>query len=175
MTIERRNIFMVDKTSKPSENTKTSKAKIDANRRYNEKTFDVLQCRIRKEEHINQRIDAAVTAINATIDNPKAKISKASFILDAIKAKLDATMATGAQQQRQHDPFAGAPKSEDKEPIKVLLPRSEHYNERIAAIVKAGYAPSRATYVMQALNEKLVHDEAKEKTKLDRYFAGYDG
>lgn len=149
-----------------------SKAKIAANARYNVKKYDVVSFRVSKDESINQRIDEAVSATNATIAKPEDKISKASFILDAIKAKLG-TMTT--DQQQHHDPFAGAPVTEDKEPIKVLLPRSERYNERIAAIVKAGYAPSRATYVMQALNEKLVHDEAREKTKLDRYFAGYDG
>ena len=57
-----------------------SKAKIAANARYNAKTFDVLQCRVKKSENINQRIDDAIRGTD---------ISKAAFILDAIRAKLD--------------------------------------------------------------------------------------
>ena len=59
---------------------KTSKAKIAANKRYNEKTFDVLQCRIKKSERINERINNAIQDTNTT---------KAAFILDAIQAKLN--------------------------------------------------------------------------------------
>lgn len=143
---------MVDKTSKPSETTKTSKAKIDANRRYNEKTFDVLQCRIKKDEHINQRIDDAVNAINATIDNPKAKISKASFILDAIKAKLDGQpAATPAPEPAP--PAAQTPIGEEY--LNILLPVGMHYNERISEAVYNGAAKSARIFVMQALDRRL--------------------
>lgn len=64
-----------------------SKAKIAANARYNSKTFDVLQCRVKKSENINQRIDDAVKAIQEATGHDK--YSKAAFILDAIRAKLD--------------------------------------------------------------------------------------
>lgn len=143
---------MVDKTrkpSKPSETTKTSKAKIDANRRYNEKTFDVLQCRIKKDEHINQRIDEAVAAINATIDDPKAKISKTSFILDAIKAKLDGQSAPAPEPA----PAAQTPIGEEY--LNILLPVGMHYNERISEAVYNGAAKSARIFVMQALDRRL--------------------
>lgn len=144
---------MVDKTrkpSKPSETTKTSKAKIDANRRYNEKTFDVLQCRIKKDEHINQRIDDAVEAINATIDNPKAKISKASFILDAIKAKLDDQPTSPTSE-----PIPAAQTPIGEEYLNILLPVGMHYNERISEAVYNGAAKSARIFVMQALDRQL--------------------
>lgn len=146
---------MVDKTrkpSKPSETTKTSKAKIDANRRYNEKTFDVLQCRIKKDEHINQRIDDAVEAINATIDDPKAKISKASFILDAIKAKLDGQPAAPTPAP-EPTPAAQTPIGEEY--LNILLPVGMHYNERISEAVYNGAAKSARIFVMQALDRRL--------------------
>jgi hypothetical protein len=142
---------MVDKTREPSklsETTKTSKAKIDANRRYNEKTFDVLQCRIKKDEHINQRIDDAVEAINATIDDPKAKISKASFILDAIKAKLDGQSAAPTPAPAAQTPIG-------EEYLNILLPVGMHYNERISEAVYNGAAKSARIFVMQALDRRL--------------------
>lgn len=147
---------MVDKTrkpSKPSETTKTSKAKIDANRRYNEKTFDVLQCRIKKDEHINQRIDDAVEAINATIDDPKAKISKASFILDAIKAKLDGQSAATPAPVPEPTPAAQTPIGEEY--LNILLPVGMHYNDRISEAVYNGAAKSARIFVMQALDRRL--------------------
>ena len=146
---------MVDKTrkpSKPSETTKTNKAKIDANRRYNEKTFDVLQCRIKKDEHINQRIDDAVEAINATIDDPKAKISKASFILDAIKAKLDGQPAAPTPAP---EPAPAAQTPIGEEYLNILLPAGMHYNERISEAVYNGAARSERIFVMQALDRRL--------------------
>ncbi|MBQ1293514.1 MAG: antitoxin [Clostridiales bacterium] len=57
-----------------------SKAKIQANARYNAKAYDVLQARIPKSELINDRIALAVKA-------GKAK-SKAEYILLAIKEQL---------------------------------------------------------------------------------------
>lgn len=57
-----------------------SKAKIAANARYNVKKYDVVSFRVSKDENINQRIDEAIKGTNT---------SKAQFILDAIKAKLD--------------------------------------------------------------------------------------
>ena len=150
---------MVDKTrkpSKPSETTKTSKAKIDANRRYNEKTFDVLQCRIKKDEHINQRIDDAVEAINATIDDPKAKISKASFILDAIKAKLDG-------QPAAPEPSPAIPS--DMEQLTALTPANRRINYRIAGAVKYGYGASKDEYILHALETQLKRDEDTERER----------
>ena len=146
---------MVDKTNKtnkPSETTKTSKAKIDANRRYNEKTFDVLQCRIKKDEHINQRIDDAVAAINATIPRKEDQISKASFILDAIKAKLDGQSAAPTLAP---EPAPAAQTPIGEEYLNILLPVGMHYNERISEAVYNGAAKSARIFVMQALDRRL--------------------
>ena len=146
---------MVDKTNKtnkPSETTKTSKAKIDANRRYNEKTFDVLQCRIKKDEHINQRIDDAVAAINATIPRKEDQISKASFILDAIKAKLDGQSAAPTPAP---EPAPAAQTPIGEEYLNILLPVGMHYNERISEAVYNGAAKSARIFVMQALDRRL--------------------
>jgi len=144
---------MVDKTrkpSKPSETTKTSKAKIDANRRYNEKTFDVLQCRIKKSEHINERIDEALKTINDAIPNEKDKISKASFILDAIKAKLDDQPTAPTPE-----PIPAAQTPIGEEYLNILLPVGMHYNERISEAVYNGAAKSARIFVMQALDKRL--------------------
>jgi len=149
---------MVDKTNKtnkPSETTKTSKAKIDANRRYNEKTFDVLQCRIKKDEHINQRIDEAVAAINATIPKKKDQISKASFILDAIKAKLDGQPAATPAPEPAPEPTPAAQTPIGEEYLNILLPAGMHYNERISEAVYNGAAKSARIFVMQALDRRL--------------------
>ncbi len=85
-------------TSKRRNESMVSKAKIAANARYNLKKYDVISFRASKDESINQRIDEAVTAINATIPRKEDQISKASFILDAIKAKLDGQPAAPAPE-----------------------------------------------------------------------------
>ena len=63
---------------------KNSDARIKANARYNDKAYDVLSIRVQKAERINERIDNAIQGTG---------ISKAAFILDAIRAKLDSTQA----------------------------------------------------------------------------------
>ena len=120
-----------------------SKAKIAANARYNVKKYDVVSFRVSKDESINQRIDEAVAAINATIPRKEDQISKASFILDAIKAKLDG----------QPTPAAQTPI--DEEYLNILLPAGMHYNERISEAVYNGAAKSERIFVMQALDRRL--------------------
>ena len=56
-----------------------SEAKIRANARYNNKTYDVVQIRVLKTEHINDLIDMAASRSNT---------SKAAYILAAIKQQL---------------------------------------------------------------------------------------
>lgn len=154
-----------------------SKAKIAANARYNSKTFDVLQCRVKKSENINQRIDDAVKAIQEATGNDK--YSKAAFILDAIRAKLDGTQpapatAPPASTPQPPEGYTLIPDRPGLEPIKALFPVDKRYNQRIYAAVKQGRAPSGAMYVMAALDKQLAADEADEKRKLDMYFAAMD-
>lgn len=152
-----------------------SKAKIAANARYNSKTFDVLQCRVKKSENINQRIDDAIRGTN---------ISKAAFILDAIRAKLDNPQPVQAPQPQPPATTATAPADvpegytlipcrPDQEPLKVLLPVDKHYNQRIQALVKAGRAPSRDIFVMQALDKHLSDAQPRDQYELpDEFFTG---
>lgn len=127
-----------------------SKAKIAANARYNVKKYDVVSFRVSKDESINQRIDEAVAAINATIPNEADKISKASFILDAIKAKLDGQSTAPAPEPT---PAAQTPIGEEY--LNILLPIGMHYNERISEAVYNGAAKSARIFVMQALDRRL--------------------
>jgi hypothetical protein len=159
-----------------------SKAKIAANARYNSKTFDVLQCRVKKSENINQRIDNAVKAIQEATGNDK--YSKAAFILDAIRAKLDNPQPVQAPQPQPDTTPATAPAAvpegytlipcrPDQEPLKVLLPVDKHYNQRIQALVKAGRVPSRAVFVMQALDKHLSDAQPRDQYELsDEFFTG---
>lgn len=151
-----------------------SKAKIAANARYNSKTFDVLQCRVKKSENINQRIDDAIRGTD---------ISKAAFILDAIRAKLDNPQPVQAPQPQPDttpatpaavpDGYTLIPCRPDQEPLKVLLPIDKHYNQRIQALVKAGRAPSRAVFVMQALDKYLSDAQPRDQYELsDEFFTG---
>ena len=66
---------------------KASEARIRANTKYNRKVFETIQVRVRKAERIGMLI-----AIGAT----RASVSKATYILDAIKAKLSADGITTA-------------------------------------------------------------------------------
>lgn len=127
-----------------------SKAKIAANARYNVKKYDVVSFRVSKDESINQRIDEAVAAINATIPNEADKISKASFILDAIKAKLDCQSAAPTAE-----PIPAAQTPIGEEYLNILLPVGMHYNERISEAVYNGAARSERIFVMQALDRRL--------------------
>ena len=164
-----------------------SKAKIAANARYNVKKYDVVSFRVSKDENINQRIDDAVKAIQEATGNDK--YSKAAFILDAIRAKLDGQQPAQAPQPQPTTTTPTAPATSTPqppegytlipdrpglEPIKVLLPVDKRYNQRIYAAVKQGRAPSGAMYVMAALDKQLAADEADEKRKLDLYFAAMD-
>lgn len=61
------------------DNMPASEAKIRANARYNNKTYDVVQIRVLKTERINERIALAASRTNT---------SKAAYILAAIKTQL---------------------------------------------------------------------------------------
>lgn len=123
----------------------TSKAKIAANARYNAKTFDVLQCRVKKSENINQRIDDAIRGTNT---------SKAAFILDAIRAKLDSaqpdiTTATA-----------------DDNLLQIQLPPDMVHN--MDGAIRFGYSSDRVQYAIRAINTQIHEDIATEKQRRAR-------
>lgn len=154
------------KSKQTRKENKTSPAKIAANKRYNDSKTDVLQCRVKKSENINQRIDDAIRGTN---------ISKAAFILDAIRAKLDNPQpdTTPATSAAVSEGYTLIPCRPDQEPLKVLLPVDKHYNQRIQALVKAGRAPSRAVFVMQALDKHLSDAQPRDQYELpDEFFTG---
>lgn len=57
-----------------------SKAQSRASRKYNDKTYEIITCRSRKTDKLNDLLDIA---------SEKAGISKASYIIDAIRAQLE--------------------------------------------------------------------------------------
>lgn len=132
-----------------------SKAKIAANARYNAKTFDVLQCRVKKFENINQRIDDAVKAIQETTGNDK--YSKAAFILDAIRAKLDGPQPVQAPQPQP--PVTTAP--EDL----LQVPLSPDMVHNMDGAIRFGYSSDRVQYAIRAINTQIHEDIAAEKEK----------
>lgn len=143
---------MVDKTNK------TSKAKIEANRRYNEKTFDVLQCRIKKDENINGRISEAVD--NIRIQTGNKNYSKATFILEALKAKLAATSSIQADNA-------------------ITIPLSDSMIRNMNGAISCHYSNSQEEYAIRAINEQLKRDIAEEKEKRkkarqDEYYRQYE-
>ena len=126
-----------------------SKAKIAANRRYNEKTFDVVQCRVKKSENINQRIDNAIRGTDT---------SKAAFILDAIRAKLDGVQGGNTAVQAQPEPPAVDPNT-----ITVQLDPQTLKN--MDGAIGCNYSTGRVEYITRAVNEQLRRDIETEKEK----------
>lgn len=127
-----------------------SKAKIAANRRYNEKNFDVVQCRVKKSENINQRIDDAIRGTDT---------SKAAFILDAIRAKLDGVQGGNTPVQAQPEP----PVTPDPNTITVQLDAQTLKN--MDGAIGCNYSTGRAEYITRAVNEQLRRDIETEKAK----------
>lgn len=137
-----------------------SKAKIAANARYNSKTFDVLQCRVKKSENINQRIDDAVKAIQEATGHDK--YSKAAFILDAIRAKLDGPQPVQAAQPQP--PATTATTSEDL----LQVPLSPDMAHNMDGAIRFGYSSDRVQYAIRAINTQLKQDIATEKQRRAR-------
>lgn len=129
-----------------------SKAKIAANARYNSKTFDVLQCRVKKSENINQRIDDAIRGTDT---------SKAAFILDAIRAKLDNPQPVQAPQQPDTTPATA--------PDNVLqVPLSPNMVTNMDGAIRCGYSSDRVQYAIRAINTQIQEDIATEKQRRAR-------
>lgn len=136
-----------------------SKAKIAANARYNSKTFDVLQCRVKKSENINQRIDNAVKAIQEATGNDK--YSKAAFILDAIRAKLEGPQHVQAQPQ---PPETTATAADDV----LQVPLSPDMVHNMDGAIRCGYSSDRVQYAIRAINTQIQEDIATEKQRRAR-------
>lgn len=130
-----------------------SKAKIAANARYNSKTFDVLQCRVKKSENINQRIDDAIRGTD---------ISKAAFILDAIRAKLDGPQPVQAAQPQP--PATTATTAEDL----LQVPLSPDMLHNMDGAIMFGYSSDRVQYAIRAINTQIHEDIATEKQRRAR-------
>jgi len=137
-----------------------SKAKIAANARYNSKTFDVLQCRVKKSENINQRIDNAVKAIQEATGNDK--YSKAAFILDAIRAKLDNPQPVQAPQPQPDTTPATAPDNV------LQVPLSLNMVTNMDGAIRCGYSSDRVQYAIRAINTQIQEDIATEKQRRAR-------
>ena len=137
-----------------------SKAKIAANARYNSKTFDVLQCRVKKSENINQRIDDAVNAIQEATGNDK--YNKAAFILDAIRAKLDGPQPVQAAQPQP--PATTATTAEDL----LQVPLSPDMVHNMDGAIRFGYSSDRVQYAIRAINTQIHEDIATEKQRRAR-------
>ena len=130
-----------------------SKAKIAANARYNSKTFDVLQCRVKKSENINQRIDDAIRGTDT---------SKAAFILDAIRAKLDNPQPVQAPQPQPDTTPATAPDNV------LQVPLSPNMVSNMDGAIRCGYSSDRVQYAIRAINTQIHEDIATEKQRRAR-------
>ena len=130
-----------------------SKAKIAANARYNSKTFDVLQCRVKKSENINQRIDDAIRGTD---------ISKAAFILDAIRVKLDNPQPVQAPQPQPDTTPATSPDNV------LQVPLSPNMVTNMDGAIRCGYASDRVQYAIRAINTQIQEDIATEKQRRAR-------
>lgn len=130
-----------------------SKAKIAANARYNSKTFDVLQCRVKKSENINQRIDDVIRGTD---------ISKAAFILDAIRAKLDNPQPVQAPQPQP--PATTATTAEDL----LQVPLSPDMLHNMDGAIRFGYSSDRVQYAIRAINTQIQEDITTEKQRRAR-------
>lgn len=136
------------KSKQTRKENKTSPAKIAANKRYNDSKTDVLQCRVKKSENINQRIDDAIRGTNT---------SKAAFILDAIRAKLDGPQPVQAPQPQP--PATTAP--EDL----LQVPLSPDMVHNMDGAIRFGYSSDRVQYAIRAINTQIHADIATEKQR----------
>jgi len=132
---------------------KNSDARIKANARYNAKTYDVLSIRVVKTENINQRIDDAIRGTD---------ISKAAFILDAIRAKLDNPQPVQAPQPQPDTTPATAPDNV------LQVPLSPNMVTNMDGAIRCGYSSDRVQYAIRAINTQIQEDIATEKQRRAR-------
>lgn len=153
--------------------TKNSQARISANARYNVKNYDVISFRVNKSESLNSKMNDAVKAIQAATGDKD--YSKAKFMLDAIRAKLDGQQTVQEPPQPVATPAtAPATVPEGYTVIPVCLPAT--IVNSIDKACSAGYGPARDPYIVSAVNVQLRRDADTEKEKrrqaaIDRMYA----
>jgi len=107
---------------------------------------------------------ARIQATGATVNG---------FISGATLDRLDGKAPPAPAPATVPEGYTLIPCRPDQEPLKVLLPVDKHYNQRIQALVKAGRAPSRAIFVMQALDKHLSDAQPRDQYELpDEFFTG---
>ena len=149
--------------------SKVSAAQARATAKWEKNNYD--RSLIRFPKGTQERIKATGESING-------------FVNRLVKAALDGPQPVQAPQPQPPATTATAPADvpegytlipcrPDQEPLKVLLPVDKHYNQRIQALVKAGRAPSRAVFVMQALDKHLSEAQPRDQYELpDEFFTG---
>jgi hypothetical protein len=140
-----------------------------ATAKYQREKMESISIRVKRSEGLNDQIKHAAAVQG---------VKPAQFIKQAITAAIngpqpqpDTTPATAPAAVPEG--YTLIPCRPDQEPLKVLLPVDKHYNQRIQALVKAGRAPSRAVFVMQALDKHLSDAQPRDQYELpDEFFTG---
>ena len=139
-----------------------------ATAKYQREKMESISIRVKRSEGLYDQIKQAASVQG---------VKPAQFIKQALTAAVHAPQpqpdATAATPAAVHEGYTLIPCRPDQEPLKVLLPVDKHYNQRIQALVKAGRAPSRAVFVMQALDKHLSDMQPRDQYELsDEFFTG---
>lgn len=152
----------------------SSEAAKRATAKYQREKMESISIRVKRSEGLYDQIKQAASVQG---------VKPAQFIKQALTAAVHAPQPVQAPQPQPPAttaPTAAVPEGytlipcrPDQEPLKVLLPVDKHYNQRIQALVKAGRAPSRAIFVMQALDKHLSDAQPRDQYELpDEFFTG---
>lgn len=146
-----------------------------ATAKYQREKMESISIRVKRSEGLYDQIKQAASVQG---------VKPAQFIKQALTAAVHAPQPVQEAQPQPDTTQATAPADvpegytlipcrPDQEPLKVLLPVDKHYNQRIQALVKAGLAPSRAIFVMQALDKHLSDAQPRDQYELpDEFFTG---
>lgn len=122
--------------------------------KYQREQMESISIRVKRAEGLYNRIKQAATVQG---------VKPAQFIKKALVTALDGPQPVQAQTQPQTQPATNAaptapaniPDQFGMEYLRVLLPASMRYNERISEAVYNGAAKSEKIFVMQALDRRL--------------------
>lgn len=140
-----------------------------ATAKYQREKMESISIRVKRSEGLNDQIKHAAAVQG---------VKPAQFIKQAITAaingiQLQPVTPTATAPADVPEGYTLIPCRPDQEPLKVLLPVDKHYNQRIQALVKAGRAPSRAIFVMQALDKHLSDAQPRDQYEFpDEFFTG---